>query len=145
MQNEQTSLTKETIDEYCKYSKYHKQKLQDVDVTIGMINGLAHTARGGDLIKIEVSKYKGNGKIKATGKLGEVLKESIDAAMTCLKASIDSKTKEISDEIFKTHDIYTCQQEQSPRTVHLQELLYYTALYSLLSNKEDQTRYSNDQ
>lgn len=79
---EQINLTKETIDKYFKHSKYHKQKLQDDEVTIGMINGLAHTARGGDLIKIEASKYNGDGKIKATGKLGEVLKESIDAAMT---------------------------------------------------------------
>lgn len=58
---EQIALTKETIDD---------------EVTIGMVKGLAHTAWGGDLIKIEASKYKGDGKIKATGKLGEVLKES---------------------------------------------------------------------
>lgn len=103
---EQSTLTKETIDQYFKHSKYHKQKLQDDEVTIGMINGLAHTARGGDLITIEASKYKGDGKIKATGKLGEVLKESIDAAMTCLKSSIDFKTHEISDDILKTHDIH---------------------------------------
>lgn len=134
---EQINLTKETIDKYFKHSKYHKQKLQDDEVTIGMINGLAHTARGGDLIKIEASKYKGDGKIKATGKLGEVLKESIDAAMTCLKSSIDSKTKEISDDILKTHDIHihlpagaTSKDGPSAR------ITIYTALYSLLSNKK---------
>ncbi len=119
---EQITLTKETIDEYFKHSKYHKQKLQDDEVTIGMINGLAHTARGGDLIKIEASKYKGDGKIKATGKLGEVLKESIDAAMTCLKSSLDSKTKEISDDILKTHDIHIhLPAGATPKEDHLQE------------------------
>lgn len=128
---EKIALTKETIDEYFKHSKYHKQKLQDDEVTIGMINGLAHTARGGDLIKIEASKYKGDGKIKATGKLGAVLKESIDAAITCLKSGIDSKTKEISDEALKTHDIhiYICQQEQRLKTDHLQ-VLPYTQLFT---------------
>ncbi|WP_218461045.1 S16 family serine protease [Rickettsia sp. TH2014] len=131
------TLTKETIDEYFKHSKYHKQKLQDDEVTIGMINGLAHTARGGDLIKIEASKYKGDGKIKATGKLGEVLKESIDAAMTCLKSSIDSKTKEISDDILKTHDIHIhLPAGATPKDGPSAGITIYTALYSLLSNKK---------
>ncbi|MGX8190081.1 S16 family serine protease [Rickettsia conorii] len=134
---EQIALTKETIDEYFKHSKYIKQKLQDDEVTIGMINGLAHTARGGDLIKIEASKYKGDGKIKATGKLGEVLKESIDAAMTCLKSSIDSKTKEISDEVLKTHDIHIhLPAGATPKDGPSAEITIYTALYSLLSNKK---------
>jgi ATP-dependent Lon protease len=134
---EQITLTKETIDKYFKHSKYHKQKLQDDEVTIGMINGLAHTARGGDLIKIEASKYRGDGKIKATGKLGEVLKESIDAAMTCLKSSIDSKTKEISDDILKTHDIHIhLPAGATPKDGPSAGITIYTALYSLLSNKK---------
>lgn len=134
---EQITLTKETIDEYFKHSKYHKQKLQDDEVTIGMIHGLAHTARGGDLIKIEASKYKGDGKIKATGKLGEVLKESIDATMTCLKSSIDSKTKEISDNILKTHDIHIhLPAGATPKDGPSAGITIYTALYSLLSNKK---------
>ncbi|WP_175265607.1 S16 family serine protease [Rickettsia felis] len=134
---EQITLNKETIEEYFKHSKYHKQKLQDDEVTIGMINGLAHTARGGDLIKIEASKYKGDGKIKATGKLGEVLKESIDAAMTCLKSSIDSKTKEINDDILKTHDIHIhLPAGATPKNGPSAGITIYTALYSLLSNKK---------
>ena len=134
---EQITLNKETIDGYFKHSKYHKQKLQDDEVTIGMINGLAHTARGGDLIKIEASKYKGDGKIKATGKLGEVLKESIDAAMTCLKSSIDSKTKEINDDILKTHDIHIhLPAGATPKDGPSAGITIYTALYSLLSNKK---------
>lgn len=131
------TLTKETIGEYFKHSKYHKQKLQDDEVTIGMINGLAHTARGGDLIKIEASKYRGDGKIKATGKLGEVLKESIDAAMTCLKSSIDSNAKDISDDILKTHDIHIhLPAGATPKDGPSAGITIYTALYSLLSNKK---------
>ena len=134
---EQITLTKETIDKYFKHSKYHKQKLQDDEVTIGMINGLAHTARGGDLIKIEASKYKGDGKIKATGKLGEVLKESIDAAMTCLKSGLDSSAKEIGNDILKTHDIHIhLPAGATPKDGPSAGITIYTALYSLLSNKK---------
>lgn len=143
MKNKQTELTKETIDEYFKRSKYHKQKLQDDEVTIGMINGLAHTARGGDLIKIEASKYKGDGKIKATGKLGEVLKESIDAAMTCLKSSIDPQTNGISEEILKNHDIHIhLPAGATPKDGPSAGITIYTAF--TFKQQEDPTRYSNN-
>ncbi len=52
---------------------------------IGTVNGLAYTQSGGDLLKIEVAVLDGSGKLELTGSLGDVMKESAKAALTCAK------------------------------------------------------------
>lgn len=52
---------------------------------VGVINGLAYTAAGGDPLTIEVATPKGNGKIQHTGSLGDNIKESVQAAITVLR------------------------------------------------------------
>jgi len=56
---------------------------------IGEVTGLAWTSVGGDLLTIEASTYKGKGKLKYTGQLGDVLKESIQAAMSVTRQRAD--------------------------------------------------------
>ena len=53
--------------------------------TIGLVNGLAWTSVGGELLPIEVAVMEGTGKIQLTGSLGDVMKESANAAITCIR------------------------------------------------------------
>ena len=53
--------------------------------TIGLVNGLAWTSVGGELLPIEVAVMEGTGKIQLTGSLGDVMKESAGAAITCIR------------------------------------------------------------
>ncbi|MAJ76369.1 MAG: endopeptidase La, partial [Candidatus Thioglobus sp.] len=57
---------------------------------IGEVTGLAWTSVGGDLLTIEASSYKGKGKLNYTGQLGDVMKESIQAAMSVTRLRADS-------------------------------------------------------
>lgn len=53
--------------------------------TVGLVNGLAWTSVGGELLPIEVAVMEGTGKIQLTGSLGDVMKESAGAAITCIR------------------------------------------------------------
>ena len=64
--------------------KYSKDQLTGED-TIGLVNGLAWTSVGGELLPIEVAVMEGTGKIQLTGSLGDVMKESANAAITCIR------------------------------------------------------------
>ena len=54
--------------------------------TIGVVTGLAYTEYGGDLLDIEVLKFEGEGKLQITGQLGDVMKESAQAAFSYVRA-----------------------------------------------------------
>ncbi len=71
---------------------------------IGLVNGLAYTEFGGDLLQIEASLIPGAGKITLTGKLGEVMQESAQAAITYLR----SRAKEfgIAPDFHKNFDLH---------------------------------------
>jgi len=56
---------------------------------IGLVNGLAWTEVGGDMLQIEVQTYPGKGKVTITGKLGEVMQESAQAALSYVRARSD--------------------------------------------------------
>ncbi len=58
---------------------------------IGVVNGLAWTAVGGDVLKIEASRIKGKGMMQLTGSLGDVMKESAKIALSVVKTLIDTK------------------------------------------------------
>lgn len=56
---------------------------------VGVVTGLAYTEFGGDTLQIEVAHYKGTGRVHLTGKLGEVMKESAETALSYVKANAD--------------------------------------------------------
>jgi ATP-dependent Lon protease len=66
----------------------HKYRFQKAEETaeIGLANGLAYTETGGDLLQIEVLQMPGKGKLLVTGKLGEVMQESAQAAMSYVRS-----------------------------------------------------------
>jgi len=71
---------------------------------IGAANGLAWTATGGEVLVIEALKMKGNGKLVITGKLGEVMKESVQAAHSFIRARAERLGVDLSD--FEQSDIH---------------------------------------
>lgn len=77
---------------------------------IGIVNGLAWTSVGGDVLKIEALKIKGKGLLTLTGSLGEVMKESAHIAHSVIKVLIDKKflkAKEVSKSaIYQLYDIH---------------------------------------
>jgi ATP-dependent Lon protease len=70
----------------------------------GVATGLAWTPVGGDILFIEATKMAGDGKLQLTGQLGDVMKESAQAAMSLVKSRAD--TLGISPELFRTQDIH---------------------------------------
>jgi ATP-dependent Lon protease len=79
-------ISKDNLKEYLGNEKYHfiykKEKGQ-----IGVVNGLAYTSYGGDVLPIEVNYYKGKGDLVLTGSLGDVMKESAKIALSYIKSN----------------------------------------------------------
>ncbi|MCL1701241.1 endopeptidase La [Lysinibacillus sp. Bpr_S20] len=71
---------------------------------IGVATGLAYTTVGGDTLQIEVSLTPGKGKLQLTGKLGDVMKESAQTALSYVRTKMDDL--KVDAEYFETHDIH---------------------------------------
>lgn len=78
--------------------------LMEVEDQVGAATGLAYTSAGGDILSIEVSHYPGKGKLTLTGKLGDVMQESAQAAFSYIR----SRTKEfnIESDFHEKYDIH---------------------------------------
>ena len=100
---EETTLivTSENITDYLGVKRFKFGEI-DADDQVGVVTGLAWTEVGGELLQVEAVKVPGNGRVTATGKLGDVMKESIQAAEFFIKSKasfygIDSKIAEKAD------------------------------------------------
>lgn len=80
------NITSKNLEQYLGKPKYHTSKKSDKH-PVGVVNGLAYTQYGGDLLPIEVNYYKGNGNLVLTGSLGDVMKESAQIALSYIKAN----------------------------------------------------------
>ncbi len=78
-------ITRSSIQKYLGVPKYKHSKTEEKDL-IGVANGLAWTETGGTLLQIEVAVMPGKGKLTTTGKLGDVMQESVQAAMSYVRA-----------------------------------------------------------
>ncbi len=74
-------------------------ELAEEEPQIGVVNGLAWTAVGGDVLKIEAIKIKGKGALQLTGSLGEVMKESARIAYSVVKVLIDKRDIKIDQKV----------------------------------------------
>lgn len=84
------SVTLKNLKEFFEKSVFEIEKTTKIPV-VGVVNGLAWTAVGGDVLKIESIRIKGKGSMQLTGSLGEVMKESARIAMSVVKTLIDTK------------------------------------------------------
>jgi ATP-dependent Lon protease len=89
-------VTAENLEEYLGVIRFRFGEIEDMD-QIGVTTGLAWTEVGGELLNIEAVKVPGKGKVSATGKLGEVMKESIQAAEFFIKARAQSYGIDLDD------------------------------------------------
>ncbi|MCR8825589.1 endopeptidase La [Pseudosulfitobacter koreensis] len=79
------SVTSDNLDEFLGVRK-HRYGLAEKEDQIGVVTGLAYTSVGGELLQIEALRLPGKGRMKTTGKLGDVMKESIDAASSYVRS-----------------------------------------------------------
>ena len=114
--------------------KYTNNKVDNED-KVGVVTGLAYTEYGGDTLDVEVTYYKGAGHLVLTGKLGDVMKESAQAALSYVKSNA---TKfEIDPEIFNGNDIHIHVPEGAiPKDGPSAGVTITTALISALSNRK---------
>ena len=82
----------------------YKYGQHDAENSLGQVNGLAWTSVGGELLQIEAAVTAGKGRVIKTGSLGDVMQESIQAALTVAKNI--AKDKKIESDFFDKHDIH---------------------------------------
>lgn len=97
------AVTSENLEEFLGVKKM-RYGLAEKEDQIGVVTGLAYTSVGGDLLQIEALRLPGKGRMKTTGKLGDVMKESIDAASSYVR-SIAPEIG-IKPPVFDTLDIH---------------------------------------
>ena len=97
------TLTKEMLDVYLGVQKYKPETLWQGS-EIGLANGLAWTSTGGSVLEVEVNVMEGTGKLELTGNLGDVMKESAQAAVSYIRSR--ANRLRIDPEFYKTHDIH---------------------------------------
>lgn len=88
-----TLITERTVKSYLGPPKFQSQ-MKEVDDVIGVVQGLAVTEAGGDVLTVEVTKVPGRGNLLITGQLGDVMKESAQAAMSYARSRLASKDKD---------------------------------------------------
>ena len=82
---ESVVVNEDNIDDYLGVKKHRFGLAEDQD-QVGVVTGLAYTSVGGELLNIEALRLPGKGRMKTTGKLGDVMKESIDAASSYVRS-----------------------------------------------------------
>jgi ATP-dependent Lon protease len=97
-----TTVTQKDLKDLLGAPKYkEKVKLRD---EVGVVNGLAWTAVGGEMLKVETAVMPGKGNVELTGSLGDVMKESAKAAVSFLRAN--TKKYGIAPDFYKENDIH---------------------------------------
>ncbi|PRY94935.1 ATP-dependent proteinase [Hasllibacter halocynthiae] len=82
---EEVRVTAENLSDFLGVRK-HRFGLAEEEDQVGVVTGLAYTSVGGELLNIEALRLPGKGRMKTTGKLGDVMKESIDAAASYVRS-----------------------------------------------------------
>ncbi len=115
------------------HKKYRPEMILSQD-EVGVINGLAWTQVGGEIMQLEVAVLEGSGKIVLTGNLGDVMKESAQAAITFVRAN--AQKYGIDSEFYKNRDIHIHATESAvPKDGPSAGVTITTALVSALTNR----------
>ena len=101
--NQKITIDENNITEWIGKPKFVYNKV-DVNPQVGVVTGLAYTQYGGDTLPVEVTYYQGQGKIVLTGKLGDVMKESAQAALSYVRSN--AQKFGIDEELFVKNDIH---------------------------------------
>jgi len=127
-------ITENNIEEFLGKPIFRYGLMEQED-QIGAATGLAYTAVGGDILTIEVSHYPGKGKLTLTGKLGEVMRESAQAAFSYIRSR--AKELNIDPDFHEKYDIHIHVPEGAiPKDGPSAGITMATALVSALSNRK---------
>ena len=121
------------VREYLGARKLIPEQISEYD-EIGVVNGLAYTAAGGDVLKVEAAILDGSGKLELTGSLGDVMKESAKIAVSLVRSI--AKEYGIDTEFYKNKDIHIHFPEgATPKDGPSAGITVVTALVSALSGR----------
>ena len=97
------SVSEENLEKYLGVRKYHPERPAAGD-RVGVVNGLAWTRTGGELLEVEVNVVLGTGKLVLTGNLGDVMKESARAALSYIR----SRARQLGapEDFYKEKDVH---------------------------------------
>ena len=96
-------ITPATVNEMLGKRKFLREDLEKTN-PVGVVNGLAYTQSGGDLLKVEALVMEGTGKVTLSGSLGDVMKESAGLAVSYIRTV--AKSLGIPEDFYKTKDIH---------------------------------------
>ncbi|MCK5201629.1 MAG: endopeptidase La, partial [Spirochaetales bacterium] len=102
-QRKLNKISATSVQKYLGQKRFRDSQLEKVD-QVGVLNGLAWTQAGGELLTIEAVTMKGKGNVSVTGKLGDVMKESAQAAVSYVRSR--SKELGIDENFYKNTDIH---------------------------------------
>ena len=121
------------IASYLGCRKVLPEHIYDSD-EVGVVNGLAYTSVGGDLLRIEAAAMPGSGKLELTGSLGDVMKESAHLAISYIREHAEELG--VTPDFYKTKDIHIHVPEGAvPKDGPSAGVTLVTALASELSGK----------
>lgn len=122
----------DTLKKFLGPIKYKNEKIDDGE-NIGVVQGLAWTAVGGEVMPIEVSLMKGKGDVQITGSLGDVMRESVQLAVSYIRSNYLSLN--VKRDFYKTMDIHVHAPEGAvPKDGPSAGVTIATALLSALNN-----------
>ena len=97
------TVTEKNLESYLGVRKYVRDQLNATD-EVGLVTGLAWTSVGGETLEVEVNVMEGSGKLNLTGNLGQVMQESVQAAMSYIRAN--AARLGVAEDFYKTKDIH---------------------------------------
>ena len=128
------TVTKALVKELLGPEKFKKEEILTED-EIGVVNGLAWTSVGGELLQVEAVTMRGDGKLELTGSLGDVMKESARAAYSFIRSKSDKYG--IDDEMFAKKNIHIhVPQGAVPKDGPSAGVTIATALLSVLTGRK---------
>ena len=126
-------ITVDNLETYLGKAKF-THNLADEKEQVGVVTGLAYTQFGGDTLPVEVTFYKGNGKLLLTGKLGDVMKESAQTALSFIKSKASDFN--IDPNMFNENDFHVHVPEGAvPKDGPSAGITIATAIFSAATKK----------
>ncbi len=126
------TVTGSNLPEFLGVRKFLPDRLPSAD-QIGLVTGLAWTSVGGEVLEVEVNVMEGSGKLELTGNLGDVMKESVHAAISYIRAN--AKKLGVAEDFYKTKDIHVHFPEGAvPKDGPSAGVTVCTAMVSALTN-----------